>query len=108
MAGNSGRYKGRRNSSNARRYRPRESERTQMLNLHSIPLFRYGIKEIISNYEIDEAVASSVIASVVAKGSRISIESAKTYVRGQEKMGSYSKEASDEICNLLDRFSRHR
>jgi len=79
-----------------------------MLNLHRIPLFRYGIKEIMSNYEIDKSIASTVIASVVAKGSRISIESAKTYVRGQEKIGSYSKEASDEICDLLDRFSRHR
>lgn len=107
MARNRGRYKGRRRNE-PRKYHPRESERTTMLNLNRIIVFRYGIREIMSYYKIDEAVASTIIASVIAKGSRISIDSAKTFVREQEKTSIYSRETSNEICNLLDKFSKHR
>lgn len=107
LARNRNRNRGRR-SSRQRRYNPRERERTPMLNLNRITMFRYGIRDIMSSYEIDKAVATTVIASVVAKGSRISIDSAKVFVRGQEKTGSYPTEAADEICDLLEKFSKFR
>lgn len=79
-----------------------------MLNLRGISSFRYSIREIMTHYEVEESVASSVVASVIAKGSRMSIDSAMQYVREQEKTGAYPKQVSDEICNLLDRYTRHR
>lgn len=107
MARRSGGYKGRRSSEP--RYRsPRESEKTTMLNLSRLNAFKYDIKEIMSHYEINEAAASSVMASVIAKSSRVSIGSAIDYVREQEKTGLYPRETLDEICNLLDRYSRLR
>lgn len=79
-----------------------------MLNLYRITPFRYDMKEIMSSHNIDESVASSVIASVVAKGSRISISSARDYVHVQQKAGLYSKEVSDKICDLLSRYTKYR
>lgn len=107
MAGRSGRYKGRR-SSEPRIPSPRESERTSMLNLHRVTTFTYDIREIMDHYKIGDEVASSVIASIRAKSSRISIDCAIDFVREQEKAGSYPKEASDEICNLLRRWAKLR
>lgn len=88
--------------------RPLESQKTSMLNLHRVGSFRYDLKEILSQYEVSETIMGSVIASIVVKGSRVSIESAKAYVRDQEKTGAYPSEASEEICSLLDRWSRYR
>ncbi len=79
-----------------------------MLNLHRLGSFRYDLKEILSQYEVNEAIMGSVVASVVVKGSRVSIESAKAYVRDQQKTGAYPTEASEEICSLLDRWARYR
>jgi len=79
-----------------------------MLSLNKMTVFRYGLREITSNYKIDEAIASSVIASVMAKASRISIDSAKRYIREQEKIGVCPKEVTDEIYDLLERFSIYR
>lgn len=79
-----------------------------MLNLSRLSSFKYDIREIMSHYEIDESAARSVVASVIAKSSRVSIESAIAFVREQEKTGQYPRESLDEICNLLDRFSRLR
>ncbi|MFY9606836.1 MAG: hypothetical protein WAS24_08950 [Thermoplasmata archaeon] len=107
MARSNGRYRGRR-SNEPRIHRPSESERTHMLNLGRISTFRYGIREILSHYQIDEATASSLIASVIAKGSRMSIDSARTFVRDQERAGMCPKAATDEICDLLEKFSRYR
>ncbi|MDH3365439.1 MAG: hypothetical protein OEM29_05495 [Thermoplasmata archaeon] len=106
MARRSGRFKAR------KRHEPRRytgsTERTSMLNLYRITPFKYDMKEIMSAYRVDEAVASSVIASVVAKASRISITSARDYVRVQQKEGLYSKDVSDEICDLLSRYTKYR
>jgi len=79
-----------------------------MLNLGRLSAFKYDIREIMSHYEIDESTASTIMASVIAKSSRVSIRAAIDFVREQEKTGSYPKETSEEICNLLDRFSRLR
>jgi hypothetical protein len=87
---------------------PRETERTVMLNLSRMSAFRYDIKDIMKRYAVDETAASAVMASVIAKGSRISVGSAMEFVREQEKAGIYPREASNEICALLDRFSRFR
>ncbi|OGS41519.1 MAG: hypothetical protein A3K67_00955 [Euryarchaeota archaeon RBG_16_62_10] len=79
-----------------------------MLNLGRITPFRFSIKEIMTHYEISEDVASSVMATVIAKGSRVSINAARNYVRDQEKAGAYPRAVSDEICDLLDKFSKLR
>lgn len=79
-----------------------------MLNLSRIIVFRYDIREIMRHYKIEESAASSLMATVIAKGSRISIASAREYVIEQEKTGAYPREVTDEICDLLDRFSKLR
>lgn len=100
-------YRGRRRNE-PRRYSPRETEKTTMLNLGRLSSVKYGLKEIMAHYEVDEAVASTVIASVIAKGSRISIASAREYVKDQETAGLVSHDVSKEICILLDQHSKLR
>jgi hypothetical protein len=107
LARRSGGYKGRRNSE-LRVHSPRENEKTIMLNLGRLTAFKYDLREIMSHYKINEASASSVVASVIAKGSRVSIESAIAYVREQESTGMYPIESLHEISNLLERYSRIR
>jgi len=79
-----------------------------MLNRHKISTFKYGIREIMSNYRVDDIVASSIIANVIAKSSRISIDSAKNFICEQEKLGVCPKKASDEVCDLLERYSKYQ
>lgn len=79
-----------------------------MLNLRRASSFRYDLREILIQFQVNETVARSVLASVMAKGSRVSIASAKEFVRDQEKAGAYPSEASEEICSLLDRWSTYR
>lgn len=107
LAGRSTGYRGKRRTA-PRRYAPRESERTTMLNLGRLTSIKYSLREIMSHYEVDESIASTVIASVIAKGSRISIASARAYIREQEKAGQVSHAVSEEICNLLDQNSKLR
>ena len=79
-----------------------------MLNLNRISSFRYGIREIMTHYEVNEAMASSIVATVIAKGSRHSIASARSYVKEQKEAGNCPREATDEIIALLDRYSKYR
>lgn len=86
----------------------RENERTLMLNMNRLSSFKYGMREIMNEYGVSENVASSILASVIAKGSRISIDTAQAFVREQAKAGAYPEEASEEICNLLLAHSKER
>ncbi len=79
-----------------------------MLNVRRMASFRYDLREILSNFDVNETIAGSILASIIAKGSRVSIASAKEFVREQEKTGAYPREASEEICSLLDRWSTYR
>jgi hypothetical protein len=51
---------------------------------------------------------SAVVANVMAKASRVSIEDAKKYVHDVEQSGGLDSEATECICILLDRYSRYR
>jgi len=107
LAQNRRRFKGRRYNEPSIP-EPRESERTTMLNLSRLTVFRYDMREIMAHYKLEESVAASLMASVIAKASRISINTARDYVIDQEKAGAYPREVTDEICDLLDRFSKLR
>jgi len=102
-----GRYKGRR-FNDRRVHPPRETERTVMLNLGRITSLRFDMKEVMSHYKVEETAASAVMASVIAKGSRISINSARDFLHEQQNTGMYPKEALAEIADLLDRYSKLR
>jgi len=102
-----GRYKGRR-SGEPKFHPPSENDRTSMLNRNRVTSFRYAVREIMQRHEIEEGAASSIVASVIAKSSRISIGEAQAYVREQQKLGCCSPAAADEICDLLNRFTKFR
>jgi len=102
-----GKYRGPRHD-DRRRLHSSSNEMTVMLNVGRLSSFRYDMKEVMRRHKIEGPAASSVMATVIAKASRISIDSAMEYVREQEKAGALSRAASDEMCNLLGRFSRPR
>ena len=79
-----------------------------MLNMRKVNYFRYDVREIVANSQMDEAVGPSFIAQVIAKASRVSIKDAKMYVRDFQERGECSKNVSDNICNLLDRYTKYR
>jgi hypothetical protein len=79
-----------------------------MLNIHRLGVFRYDIREIMVDAKVDPALSSAIVANVMAKASRVSIDDAKNYVREVEQTGGIDSEASECICILLDRYSRYR
>lgn len=101
--------KNRRSSGASRKKRAyTDHSRKKMLNLHRINPFRYDMREIMGYSEMDESTTPSFIASVVAKASRVSTKEAKEYIREFEVKGDISKRDADDICRLLDRYSKYR
>lgn len=82
--------------------------RVPMLNLGRVGGFKYDVREVFVESKMDQAYASALLANIIAKASRVSISEAKTYVRSEHTRGAYEKEVSDDICSLLDRYSKYR
>ena len=89
--------------------RTKESTKRQaMLNAHRINPFKYDMNQILDASAMDPAKASSFLASVIAKASRVSTKDAKDFVRTFQDAGDLTKDEVDKISKLLDKYSRYR
>ncbi len=89
--------------------RTKESTKKQsMLNTHKLRPFKYDMNEILSASRMDPAKASSFLATVIAKASRISTKAAKEFVKTFLDSGDLTKDEYDKICKLLDKYSKFR
>jgi len=84
------------------------SKRQSMLNTNRMAPFKYDMNEILSSSSMDASVASSFLASIVAKASRVSTKEAKEFAKTFVDSGALSKEEYDRICRLMDRYSKFR
>ncbi|MCL2711734.1 MAG: hypothetical protein FWD37_00450 [Methanomassiliicoccaceae archaeon] len=88
--------------------RKESSKRQSMLNTNRMAPFKYDMNEILSSSSMDASVASSFLASIVAKASRVSTRDAKDYAKTFLESGELTKEEYDRICRLMDRYSKFR
>jgi hypothetical protein len=79
-----------------------------MLNTNRMAPFKYDMNEILSSTSMDASIASSFLASIVAKASRVSTKDAKEYAKTFVESGALTKEEYDRICRLMDRYSKFR
>lgn len=79
-----------------------------MLNTHRINPFKYDMNEILDTTSMDPSKASSFLASVIAKASRVSTKDAKEFIHTFLDSGDLTKEQHDKICRLLDKYSKYR
>ena len=78
--------------------RTKESTRRQaMLNTHRINPFKYDMNQILETSAMDPAKASSFLASVIAKASRVSTRDAKDFVKTYLDSGDLTKDEVDKI-----------
>ena len=97
------------NSKNRPKAKTKEAVKKQsMLNTHKLNPFKYDMNELLASTSMDDAKASAFLASVIAKASRVSTKEAKDFIRGYIDTGDITKEESDKMCKLLDRYSKFR
>lgn len=101
--------KGRGVNSNRNRAKTKESvKRQSMLNTHKLAPFKYDMNEILSESPMDPAKASSFLASIIAKASRLSTKEAKEFAKTFIDSGDLTKEEYDRIARLMDKYSKYR
>jgi hypothetical protein len=101
-------YRGKNFKDRKEKYRPSASDTTRvpMLNLRRINEFKYDLRDAMNNKEMDPTLMQSFLANIIAKASRSSIVEAKQYVRESQTNGVISKDLSDNICYVLDRYTK--
>ena len=83
-------------------------QKVAMLNLRAITPFKYYLREILSDSQLDEDFINAFIANLITKGSRGSLSDAKDYVKDLEKQGVFTDSISKDICSLLERHRKYR
>jgi hypothetical protein len=85
-----------------------QTPRVAMLNLHRLGSFKYDLREILNAAPMDKTVIPTIVANIIAKASRVSVKETKEYVREIEALETIDKIAADDVCTLLDRYSKWR
>ena len=76
-----------------------EGRRTEMI---------YFLKEIVSNAGVSDKLAEPFLASLAAKGSRESVDSAVDFLDSKIEEEFISKESRDPIKKVMKRFTKYR
>ena len=97
----------RKNGGSGKTQKP-SSSRQSMLNTHKLAPFKYDMNEILSQSSMDPTMASSFLATVIAKASRISTKDAKEYAKTFVEAGNLTKDEFDKMSKLMDRYSKYR
>ena len=84
------------------------SKRQSMLSTQKLAPFKYDMNEVLSASAMDPAKASSFLASVIAKASRVSTRDAKDFAKTFLESGDLTKEEFDKISRLMDKYSKYR
>ncbi|MDR0309163.1 MAG: hypothetical protein LBH88_00170 [Candidatus Methanoplasma sp.] len=79
-----------------------------MLNTQRLAPFKYDMNELLSASAMDPAKASSFLATVIAKASRVSTKDAKEFAKTFLEAGDLTKEEFDRACKLMDKYSKYR
>jgi hypothetical protein len=96
---------------NTRKPKPKPkvgSKRQSMLNTQKLAPFKYDMNEILSASAMDPSKASSFLATVIAKGSRVSTKDAKDFAKTFLEAGDLTKDEFDKIGRLMDKYSKYR
>ncbi|MFW3146430.1 MAG: hypothetical protein ACMUIE_06430 [Thermoplasmatota archaeon] len=79
-----------------------------MLNLGKLDYFNYDLKEIMDSSDMDDNKRPSFMATLTARARQRSIKEAKDYISEVEERGDISRDLSDRLRRLLDRYSKYR
>ena len=87
---------------------PRHSKRQPMLNVAYQDVFRYELRRIFVEAEVDPDDYAPLVAQIIAKASRISIEEANVFLETLVEREEMTSETAAAISKLLDRNTRYR
>jgi len=79
-----------------------------MLNVAYQDVFRYELRRIFVEAEVDPDDYASLVAQIIAKASRISIEEAKVFLDKLVEREEMAGDVAEAISRLLDRNTRYR
>ena len=79
-----------------------------MLNLHTIEVLRYEMREVLATSKMAEAQRESFIATLMGKGTKMSVPDAMEYVDEVVKRGDLDGESAERVVRILDRHTRRR
>ena len=76
-----------------------EGRRTEMI---------YFLKEIVSDAGVSDKLAEPFLASLAAKGSRESVDSAVQFLDSKIEEEFISEDSRDQIKKVMKRFTKYR
>jgi len=82
--------------------------RESMLDMSRMNQFTYYAEQIITETGTKDGTWNTIIASIIAKASRISIRAAQEFIHEKVVAGTLPQKAEAPLGQLLERYSKWR
>lgn len=82
--------------------------RRKFLDVRRADHFRYDMRQALTEGKVPEEQLNSIYATVFSKGSRISLDEAKTFVQQKVEEGVLTPQVRDRIMMIVERYSTWR
>ena len=84
------------------------TERTAMLDMRRLTIFKYDLREIVADSNLEEEAERAFMANLIAKARNRGVGEAKNYISSFKESGDISEETEEDILRLLKRHTRYR
>ncbi len=82
------------------------SKKNRKLDMHKTPEFTYLTNKVLES--LPENVRGSISGSIYAKASKLGINEAKEFILKKKQEGILTDAMSEQLINLLFRYSKYR
>lgn len=79
-----------------------------MLDMRREQHFRYDLREALNDHAVPLEQVNAISATIFSKGSRVSTDEAKAFVRQKVEEGVIPPEVRDRVLGLVERYSTWR
>lgn len=82
------------------------SKKNRKLDMHRSPEFTYMLNKVLE--PLPENVRGSISGSIYAKASKLGVNEAKEFILKKKQEGVLNAEMSENLINMLFRYSKYR
>lgn len=88
--------------------RRNEYQRVAMLDIRREMTFKYDIRDIFEDAGHTKEEAAPIIANIIAKSSRVSLQDAKDYTKKMLELNKIELDTCKRVLSLLDKYRKYR
>jgi len=86
----------------------KSTKKKAMLNISKLDYFKWDVNEILNGLELSSEEKNIIKATLIAKASKISINTAKDYIIKKREESVFDREIAEKLIKVMNKYKKWR